>query len=156
MVTEFATYPEWKAAALERDLVFAGKFKAFDRNSNFFGYFNWPGLEPISGWLSDTAGELVMEVKTVKLKVTAIKKIPNIWVMTIDSTNIKSCAYDYLHEHLYVQFHTSKTIYRYNDIPIEYWLGMTETESIGTYFQKSKHLLVDYSKIVLKAKSKEK
>lgn len=156
MITEYRKYSEWLDAVSSRNLVVVNRFKAFDRSSNFFGFFNWPGLEEVNGWLSDTVGELIMSVEEIKLDVTSIRKLPRIWVMTVDSENIKNCAYDYANEHLYLQFHSSEIIYRYHEIPIEYWLGMTSAESVGKYFHKTKKLLVDYCTIKLKKKKERK
>ncbi len=156
MIKQFRKYADWKQAALDRDLVFVGRFKAFDRHSNFFGFFNWPGTQEFNGWLADSVGEMQMPVEQVKMEVSSIRKLPRVWIMRVDSTNIKSCAYDYLNEHLYVQFHTSDTIYRYNEVPFQYWVGMTEAESVGSYFQKSKHLLVDYCTVKFKKKKSKR
>lgn len=154
MIAQFKKYSDWTQAVLDANLVFVNRFNAFDREGNFFGFFNWPGIEEVNGYLSDTKGELVMDIKEIKLKVTSVRKLPRIWVMTVDSENIKNCAYDYLNEHLYLQFHSSETIYRYNGIPIEYWLGLTSSESVGKYFHKTKKLLVDYCIVKLKEKKK--
>ena len=91
----------------------------------------------------------------IRLDVTAIADIPRIWIMNPDSRNIKHAAYDFLNEHLYLTFRAKEederpTIYRYPEVPLEYWTGLTQAESVGAYFQKSKHLLVGYELIKLK------
>ncbi len=96
----------------------------------------------------------------IRLDVTAIADISRIWVMNPDSSNIKHAAYDFLNEHLYLTFHSKEdderpTIYRYPEVPIEYWVGMTQAESVGAYFQKTKKLLVGYALIKLKKVKKK-
>lgn len=148
MIVLIKKYPSWYNKVVKRDLVVVN-FCAYDRKSNFYGRYKWPDN---GGYLMSKPIEY--EPDTIKMKVSRVSDIPNIWIMKPDSTNIKYAGYDYLNKHLYLQFHTSEEakpkIYRYPEVPIEYWCAMTEADSIGSYFQRTKHLLVGYSIVKLR------
>lgn len=143
MIAKYSSLSEWSAAVAGQGLVLVRQesiFKAFDKKANCLGYWLWLAETEYPGVLSDTIGEIEMPVKTVKLKVTSPKDIERCWIMPVASSNINSLAYDYVEEQLYVKFHSGDT-YRYSGVPLEYWLGITKAESVGSYLQASKKLL---------------
>ena len=144
----------WNAAVKKRKLELVGRHKAFDRNGNQLGFYKWLDFTEKRGVLASRPEELQIEPETVKMDISKITQIPCIWIMQgFESSIIKHAAYHLPTEQMYIEFKTGDRIYRYNDVPPDYWAHLTLAESLGSFFQSSKHLLVDWCYIELTKKA---
>jgi hypothetical protein len=153
-ITKFKTYEDWYNEVKKRGLQLVGRFKAFDKKSNQLGKYTWLSTDKKNppGLLWTKPGEVKIEIETVTVPFKKLSDMPGLWIMRCDSSNIDFSAYDFPSEQLYIRFKTGSKIYRYNDVPLNWWANFTIADSQGTFFHKSKHLMVDYCLIELKAK----
>lgn len=79
--------------------------------------------------------------------VKPLLKMRSVWYMPIKSSSITECAFDLKRSTLYLVFKGSeKFVYVYTDVNYDWWVKFTQSKSKGSFFQKQKMKLINFTK----------